>query len=185
MASSKSLTGGTGDVNPQFLSLELTLSAANTLTNQSVVLPISKFQQKGNKAVVIEILKVFWNSPLVDANNAAGGNNITQTAHLSTALLGTAAPNSPFVFAYFDKQDRGAFTAAGTYQTTHDDPVVYDCSDGAGHGILVATDRIFFQAVTTGHAAAVTFGAKIMYRFKEINLPEYIGIVQGQQGPSV
>lgn len=66
----------------------------------------------------------------------------------------------------------------------------HDLTDGAGHGVLVATDNIFLTlqtaATVVGASATITaatgFGeCAILYRFKEVGLAEYIGIVQSQQ----
>lgn len=62
-----------------------------------------------------------------------------------------------------------------------DMPFVLDLTDGAGHGILIATDQIFWQVFSNSFAAAIGVEVKIMYRMKNISLQEYIGIVQSQQ----
>lgn len=63
-------------------------------------------------------------------------------------------------------------------------PTIYredDLTDGAGHGVLIATDSIYcnLQSVVTGILNDVV--VKIGYRWKEVALVEYIGIVQSQQ----
>lgn len=62
-------------------------------------------------------------------------------------------------------------------------------TDGAGHGVLVATDNIYLTLQTALSSVIGSsvggiqgFGeAAILYRFKEVGLAEYIGIVQSQQ----
>lgn len=57
-----------------------------------------------------------------------------------------------------------------------------DLTDGAGHGVLVATDAIYLQIFTTGVANTSETGRfRMLYRFKNVSLAEYIGIVQSQQ----
>ena len=65
-----------------------------------------------------------------------------------------------------------------------ENPVIRDITDGAGHGVLVATDSIYI----TGYVPASwylngtnTVFAKLLYRWKDVSLAEYIGIVQSQQ----
>lgn len=53
-------------------------------------------------------------------------------------------------------------------------------SDGAGHGYLIATDSIFARLFTGGTGVANTAYIRLLYRFKEVDLAEYIGIVQSQ-----
>jgi hypothetical protein len=91
------------------------------------------------------------------------------------------ALGDPRVIVASYKIARGAFTAAGTFEFGEDLIDDIDLTDGAGHGVLVATDSIFIGAATTSYAGAATFYARVFYRFKEVTLQEYIGIVQSQQ----
>jgi hypothetical protein len=69
---------------------------------------------------------------------------------------------------------------------------IHDLTDGAGHGILIATDNIYLgvnaslSSFNLGDADPIVGGvsANLIYRFKEIGLSEYIGIVQSQQSSS-
>lgn len=176
------LTGGTGDVSPQLWNLgALTLSAANTFTEDEIPVPVTRYNSSRTRATVMEVLKVFISMPDTDANNSAGGSVIHASVNLSTKSLNGNTPQSSSVFAFAQRANRGAFTAAGTYQATDIDPIVIDLTDGAGHGVLVATDAIFLNGSTTGFTAAATYVVKLLYRFKEVSLAEYIGIVQSQQ----
>lgn len=75
------------------------------------------------------------------------------------------------------------------YSTDNESVDFHDLTDGAGHGLLVATDNIFLSVQTTniafvGESADSIVGfvaADLIYRFKEVALAEYIGIVQSQQ----
>lgn len=64
---------------------------------------------------------------------------------------------------------------------------IHDLTDGAGHGVLIATDSIWLTGFINGAVpdigttAAVNVYAEILYRFKKVSLQEYIGIVQSQQ----
>jgi len=57
----------------------------------------------------------------------------------------------------------------------------FDLTDSAGHGILIATDQLFLLMTSNGTLALNTGGCKLDYRFKNVALEEYIGIVQSQQ----
>lgn len=178
------LTGGTHDVNPQYMSGLVTLSAANTATTVQLAIPISRVPQPGQtSATIVEVLKVFMEFPSVDAD-AAAATLRNATLGFSTTSFGAtqAAFDESRVFAWGQRQLRNAFTAAGTGMLEQiTDPFVFDCTDGAGHGVLIATDSIFIQGITFGQAGASTFRFKILYRFKTVQLVEYIGIVQSQQ----
>jgi len=184
MANKRQLTGGTGDVNPQYLSGRVTLSAANTVTTLTLGTPIVRVgPQSNNRATIMEILKVFVEMPIVDLDAAAATNRnaflVFSTTSFGTTLAGLSEPR---VFCAFQKAVRNAFTAAGTGTLDVSvDPITWDMTDGAGHGVLVATDNIFIQATTNNYTAAQQFDFKILYRFKTVDLAEYIGIVQSQQ----
>lgn len=175
------MTGGTGDVSPQILTMAITMDAANTYKQTEIPLPINRFREKGKRVVVVEALKVYWDLGEFDANNIAGGNVGQITAQLSTASQTGYNPNFTQVFATASKCYRGAFTAGQSYQSVLFDPFTLDLTDGAGHGILLATDNIFLGITTINFVAASAATAKLLYRFKEVSLEEYIGIVQSQQ----
>jgi hypothetical protein len=167
-----SLTGGTGDVSPQFLSFSATQSAADTTTTTQQTLPIEKIYGNQNPTI-IEVLKVFFtNGATTEVDNAF-------SCHLSTKSFGTTATNlaEPTVFAAYRRDI--AITTSGQIAVVQ--PFCFDCTDTAGHGILVATDNLFAQVSSATTGVANTVWIKVLYRFKKVGLSEYIGIVQSQQ----
>ena len=183
-ASRDTLTGGTRDVNPQFISGRVTLTAANTLSTFTLSTPIVRVGQSGGKATIMELLKVFLKYPAMDADAAAATGRRFDISFATTEQGATtlAEINNPRVIIAATHEIRNAFTAAGTgVLDIQEDPRVIDLTDGAGHGVLIATDNIFIQANTSGQTAASSFDFKLLYRFKDVTLVEYIGIVQSQQ----
>lgn len=177
----ESLTGGTWDVSPQLLSVNLSQIAANTYAEGTIVVPQNRFNTTPSEAIVMEVLKVFFNLSEPDSNPAAAGSAVIIQAVLSTRASPSLLPyNSPFVIAMGEKVLRGAFTAAGTYGVELMEPFMQDLTDGAGHGVLVATDQMLLGLNTVGFTAVGSVNMKILYRFKRIGLAEYIGIVQSQ-----
>ena len=87
----------------------------------------------------------------------------------------------PSCFSYYNLQKRGAFGAGGSYFICYQEPYVDDLTDGAGHGYLVATDQIYLQISSSNTGATNYCNGKLYYRWKNVNLQEYIGIVQSQQ----
>lgn len=177
----ESLTGGTGDVNPQFFSGVMTQTVADNAITSAFPLPVTRLP-KGDKVTIVELLKVYADfPPLLGTNVAETTYNISM--FFSTVSFGTGALawNEPNVFALLQRQQRKAFTAAGTYIDTVNDPVSIDLTDGAGHGILLATDQFFVQLSSTNTATTNSVAFKMLYRFKIVGLLEYIGIVQSQQ----
>lgn len=178
------LTGGTGDVNPQYISGLVTLSAANTVTELTLGTPIVRVgPQTGGQAIIMELLKVYVNMPNPDVE-AAGATQRNFAFSIATVAFGTTLQrlNDPQVIMNINRNTDNAFTAAGTGMLSNAvDPEVWDFTDGAGHGVLIATDNLFIQGSSSGQTAADVFRFKILYRFKKVSLVEYIGIVQSQQ----
>lgn len=177
-----SLTGGTGDVNPQYINMTVTQSAADTTTTLTQALPIQRLPT-GGKAQVMEVLKVFIQRPTGQAIASATEAVDVYQLFLSTTSFGTTATSfaEPRVFASDEMEIRGAFTAAGTYGFPFERKREIDLTDGSGHGLLIATDQIFAQGVSSGTGAANVWRIKLYYRMKNVRVEEYIGIVQSQQ----
>lgn len=180
------LTGGTRDVNPQYMSGLITLSAANTATEVTLGTPIVRVgPQTGGQAIIMELIKLWVDFPPIDADAAAATSRTLTFSMSTTSTGGTPAIttlDNPRNVAHLNYDSRNAFTAAGTgLLALNRDPQCWDFTDGAGHGILIATDNLFIQANTANQGAASTFRWKLSYRFKKVSLVEYIGIVQSQQ----
>lgn len=207
---SSSLTGGTGDVNPQQYKLEIPngigvfTPASQTVAGsktQSFPLPISRLKQGNGRATVIELLKIRWNNAIqVSLNQAPHNAFYLVQAWLSTAkptIVANPTVQSPFgatdgsVIDNINVTNQFGVVASGTVQGCSFDnetPNYHDLTDGAGHGILIATDNIWLTIqLTVGAIDAVAYSANgyascsLFYRFKDVSLQEYIGIVQSQQ----
>lgn len=174
------LTGGTADVSPQLLTTNLAQTAPNTFIEQVIPVPIARYASDKTTAVVIELLKVYYNLGEADTNPAAAGGLITIMAQLATSTKNAILFGNPTVLSFAEKVIRGAFTAAGSYAAIIHEPFVQDLTDGAGHGVLVASDSLFFGINTIGFVGVSSVNVKILYRFKRIGLAEYIGIAQSQ-----
>lgn len=173
MATAKELTGGTGDVNPQILTARVVQSAADTTTTQEILLPVPRPSSRKGRSIVMEILRVKYN--ISDLVTPAG--QIQVLGFLSTSSSATTL-SDPTSFSNFSRDGLFATAVGFAYSSRRFED---DLTDGAGHGFLVATDGIFFTLISTNTGAANISTAKIFYRFKEVSLEEYIGIVQGQQ----
>lgn len=179
----KVLTGGTGDVNPQLYSGIVQLLAANTPRTIGFLNPVPKaiFGKQG-RATVMEVLKIFVNFDSYEAMVAA----ITlkdRSMTFTTRDFGAVPVDfeEPSCFAFFHDSCQGAFTALGSFAMFSNDCYTMDLTDNAGHGVLVASDFIFVQANSNNFLAIVEYEFKILYRFKNVSITEYVGIVQSQQ----
>jgi len=175
MSSVKELTGGTGDVNPQILTFDLRQEAADIEISESIRIPVPRFSSKGGRAIVFEVLwidTIFVNVPQAPA--------VAQflVGSLSTSTNTAASDANTFSVESLDTTQ--SLAASTSFQLT---PTVLRkyFTDGAGHGFLIATDTITAEVGSQFTLALNLIVWKIGYRFKEIPLAEYIGIVQGQQ----
>lgn len=179
------LTGGTGDVNPQIQTLNCTPAANawgqcffNTTVNGTVNGGSSSCNQMTR---VLEVLKVQFDLPV---DNVATLGIKSAVAQLSTRSFAGYSNADPHVFC-FAQFDANIFQTAPPEAFAHvsQRPIVLDLTDGDGHGILVATPTIYFGVQNFGYSGAYTptYVAKIFYRFKNVNLIEYVGMVQSQQ----
>lgn len=198
------LTGGTGDVNPQWYRTTIapaltvtTTSGAGISTSQAFPVPINRLNQKSGSVTVMEILKCRW----YQTTTFTVASPIDMIASMFSTLT-TRAPASfganiiPFAAgnpAIIDLNGiSNAVTIGGSildlYSVDNSQPDWSDLTDGDGHGILVATDNIYLNSylsvvsIAAGSMTAVgNCNCDILYRFKNVSLQEYIGIVQSQQ----
>lgn len=182
-----SVTGGTGDVKPQQLTLTTgTAGAVDDYVTALLPLPVPRFGSQGkDQATIFEILWVDWYVGLEDATDVASSiwaflNTATtrsdgETSTTATLLADVLDPRSFAVFI------RNKFlTTSG--QGIQDYPFHMDMTDNNGNGYLVATDRLAITCGAAANTAAISAMAKVAYRLVNVGLTEYIGIVQSQQG---
>jgi hypothetical protein len=168
----ESLTGGTGDVNPQWMKFTCTQSGTDTTTTATQPLPVVRARE-GVTPTVVEVLKVqFFPIGMAEVDSEL-------YIALGTKNLGTTGASriEPSLIAAADIFVR--LTTSGQYAWTG--PATIDLTDHAGHGMLVATDNIYLQLSSGSTGASNAVSVWILYRFKRIGTLEYVGIVQSQQ----
>lgn len=181
-ARSDRLTGGTEDVNPQIWHLHFVASAPATYTETEFPTPISRMPKSDSVVTIMEFLKIGYYGYSLGAIGQVAETAFTLSNEVLTRAVGAAAP--PSNPAWLDGMywgRCGAFTAGGTYSDTASRMEWHDLTDGAGHGILVATDSIYCACWGTQVSTSNGGDIVIYYRFKNVGLAEYIGIVQSQQ----
>ena len=182
---SDQLTGGSGDVNPQFFTMGfITQSTNDTPVVAAYALPIPRLKTFADKQLVMEMLQTKF---IADTPTVVAGGAPTFYMALTTNPAVGASTNiaqmqaDPRTLAdwSFCIEGGAAVTPAVTYIPL--DRYV-NMTDSSGHGILLATDQLFLFVTTSGTSAHSFSGAaKLLFRFKEVDLADYIGIVQGQQ----
>lgn len=182
------LTGGSGDVNPQFFRTNITMAVNDTPNFNSFTLgPVgwSMASVRGqDKGYVVEFLKIGWDGAFSVAV-AAGVNYI-----LDYVLFSGTAPNgmdnqtritaakTAFNVVHHSQRVINCYTVSGTQLWT--DPNWFDLTDGAGHGPVFPAGN--FQLAITNSQGSSTNSKQgvmvtILYRIKEVPLVEYIGML--------
>lgn len=162
------LTGGTGDVNPQWFKCSSpTMAAGSTMYANKIALPVQRLPNK-RKAMVMEVIAVKYVCK-AGADATAGNYKVG----LATINPPAADPDSSL----------GYIVSMFHYQGDKMNELLLrdDLSDGAGHGMCIATDFVYpfiygSSSATTGASVDVW----ILYRWKNIDLEEYSGILQAQ-----
>jgi len=170
MSNRYELTGGTKDVNPQHMSMIVTKdTTADIAWSTEVALPVQRLNNR-NRSMVMEALSIEY--------YCKGAGDTTKhwiMGIATTKLPGSGAPAPSLVNgAIFHMTVRKR-------ENMDDEPfIVYDLTDGAGHGRLIAADKIypFAQASVTDKQDVEI---RLIYRWKNVSLTEYIGLVQATQ----
>lgn len=187
------LTGGTGDVNPQWFNIDspVNMTDANPVVAQGVsaeyVVPIvQSSMMKAGRNSVMEILKVqFYVSGTMGTVNP--NYRVGVTTRSTSSSGGDLIPTKPHVLA------ATAFTAlaclggngaaAGTqFNCTYE----LNLTDEAGHGVIFAGQKLYLGIESTAASgtnttpATTSVRAKLLYRWKNVSMTEYIGVVTSQ-----
>ncbi len=155
------------------MSFSTTQSAADATARVRVQMPIAR-RPGAKKVSVIEVLSV---SIDLQGDSFASGD-------VSTVMLTFRDPGTTTVPTYSDPNvwffynTNVLITTSGASFVQMPWKERYDT--GGGRGFLIATDSIFTQVSSNSQAAAITAHFKVLYRFVEVGLEEYIGIVQQQ-----
>lgn len=179
MSSKRVLTGGTGDVNPQYLMIHLLQTAANTYTEVEYPIPVRRMAMPKGRCQIIEILKVLvgfapgdFGSATVAPHDYIYESQITTRSFASMVFL-----NDPNVIHYHKK----IYSMGASADAYWEDPITCDLTDGAAHGLIVASQSLYFGVNTAGQAAAINADCRILYRFKNVGLGEFVGLaIQNQ-----
>lgn len=175
------LTGGSGDVNPQFAYGIIAMSAANTFSGTNVPFPaLTMFAAVGNKvgpnkAPVLELLWADWEYT-GERFNAAGEEfewQITQGNAQTMLFFG----DSSLVAKGIIQAASGA-TDTGSYLLNRVGR--FDFTSGDGHGLLVSVpsnNALRMSCTSTALGAAAGFQIRIAYRVKLIPLTEALGMM--------
>lgn len=180
-----SATGGTGDVKPQYMTLNGAIPAAvDDYMVDVFSIPVVRPGSTGDNATIMEILSLDWYLNLNNLGDAAGVQHAFITPNPARTSGDTCTVASISEDAV-DPRTQGlaildtTLTTSGS--TTVQYPIHIDMTDGNGNGNLWALDTITMVAGQVNNAVAGRTVCKLKYRWVRVGLIEYLGIVQ-QQG---
>lgn len=174
------------DLKPQFMSVQVAANtAASKYTETNVQLPVMRGGGRPGRYQIMEILKIFMDVPTrrdeADVSHSGFGYVSTVSLHDTGDTYSDTTQNADeanaAIIAYLAFSQ--VTTTSGTAQTLS--PVEANLTDGAGNGVLVATDRLFFGHGNAGGTSFNTWQVRILYRLYDAGIQEYLGIVQSQQ----
>lgn len=164
------------DLKPQFLHTNVVESAANTFTKVMTNTPCVFHALPGNKQLVMEILKIFADV----APELVAGTATQSTIGVSTKAL-TADPgfnNDVIIRDSVLVNTLGARTAESHGVFSRQKLLVYDLTDGAGNGILVAAPQLCFFVMGAANVNAKNVNFKVLYRLLTVSSEELLGMLQ-------
>lgn len=176
-----SVTGGTGDVKPQIMSIVGDTALTDDYAVTQVGLPVPRFGTQKSRSTITEFLWVdyyflggvadtsFHNWAFLTPQTARTDAETADQASLTVDISNTS--NFGFVF------HQNILTTSGVNINTQ--PFRYNFTDENGNGFLYAGDKMFLVAGNISSPTACV--AKVCYRMVDVSLEEYIGIVQSQQ----
>lgn len=169
------------DLFPQQITVANAISAANTYTQIEVPVPINRLSVEDDKAWVIDVSKIQISMGVSSFD--LGATELEEVlAQLSTSPL-TAGINltdsTVFWFHRVAVRIREITAASGITVIWNPESIMYDLTVN-GKGIIVATDSMFFGIDSLNLSGTFTAVLKIYYKYVQIGIEEYVGIVQGQ-----
>ncbi len=179
------MTGGTGDIKPQILTMSVEAGAVQDYRVNQIRLPTIRFGSRAGRATITELLRVWFYPAIEDALDTATINfAFIATTNLNRASA-DAVTQATIAADFLDTHIIAtagyvnAITTSGGVSTTW--PYTVDLTDMNGNGVLVATDTLFLIGANAGGATAGSYVAKVLYRLVDVGVQEYVGILQAQQ----
>lgn len=145
----------------------------NVYGTASIPIGTDTLQAEPNKARCLEVLKIFW---LFSDNDFAvsGQDKITLAAQVSTVQLGAIGNiGDPRIIAIHGRKYQQVFSAGTAYATIDDVVMVTDLTDGAGNGILIASESLFLGVGSASYLQAPACAIRMLVRWKDISMAEY------------
>lgn len=180
------LTGGSGDVKPQWsVAQNVANAGAGLYTHSEISTPIPRAGMRNDKATIMEILQVQFFS---DSHYDRADISFTRIMNLATKQLHSTGDTCDTASVNDDLNESTIIAQILEAQGTTTSgvsmwhlPTTIDLRDGFGNGMLVATDKLHFSSGNIGATTAQKTSIRYQYRLVDVSIVEYVGIVQSQQ----
>lgn len=164
------------DRYPNYISGQLTQTSNNTFITQRVTSPVQRTGQgRRGRATVMEILYI-W----VDLS----GTRLDASEDVLVAFSGGPTPGG--IDSIKDPNTIVTLRIVSSLVTSGlmhlKTPIKLDLQDANGFGQLFAGDGINVELDSSGSTATWTVNYRIFYRFVDVPIEEYIGILQSVEG---
>jgi len=169
--------GSRVDVFPNFLTGVISQVAADSFATVLVPTPIPRIQttRSGNRATVMELLWIEVLFPNIDLSNALA--NIVAFFSIGTPPTIVLPFNNPRVIA--EVRVDSHVNTSGAFVTQQ--PYIYQMQSMDGHGYLLAAESFHVSIFSAGTGIINDGQWRMYYRFIDIPLSEFIGLVQSTQ----
>jgi hypothetical protein len=168
----------TTDAFPNYLSGQITQTGTNVFTSLSVALPLPRFRTAGRRATIIELLWVEASAIPVTVNLDGNATVISFGMNLAGAPAEFIRVSDPLCI--FSWELEGHFSGAAGAAIAQSQ-FKKNLQSAEGFGYLVAADSVHVYVNSNNQAVANTWDFRIYYRFVDVPVEEFIGIVQSQQ----
>lgn len=169
----------TKDVYPNYLTSNVVQTADNAIATEQIFMPIPRVQGQAKKATVMEFLWVDYAAHGVSLNGVGEELTFSLTTQKPSTAIAVLRADAPGVLMF----SQMLFSVLTSGASLLKWPQTHNFQTADGHGLLVATDSIQANIDTAAQAggtrAEIDF--RIFYRFVDIDVMEYVGIVQSQQ----
>lgn len=168
------------DVYPQYFVTQLSTTTNDTTIVAAIPLPVPRIPTSG-KATILEFL---WADINMETGRVGNSSNFTALSLTGSSTLTAGSGGyhtflaNPQVIGYH-KNETDQITGVGVQLV--DQPYRLDWQSNDGKGLLIATDRIYIYVTSLATLGLVRATWRVWYRYVDVSIQEYVGIVQSQQ----
>lgn len=164
------LTGGTGDTNPQYMGGQITMVVGTGVQKLEVPIPVMRTGMSMSRAQVLECLAVDFQVSAVNATVPVPAEVLRMGIYTRNVTSFNTLSDPNLIAGWSFR--RGA---AGDYLKLTE---TVSTSDGAGHGVVIPTNSIWFlaQAPDGGATNTSVVSFRILFRFRNVGIRQFTAL---------